>query len=363
VGRKKEQESAIDVLRIVSEGTGISLIEDMEELTYFQTMLTGYNRATGIGGHPRKRATVIHGPNQVGKSVLALALAESARRIGDAAVVFDTEYAGEREWYNAISPKCGFHQPEDLDELFGKIQKMLDNLEKAKRSKSKDSKLSKDVGCFFVVDTLTKLFPKNILEKIEKEGVDKMYPLQAAYISTWMKSLIPQLARTNSDLVLVMQERENVNKQGFFDKDYKVTGGKAVMYDNCVRVRVTSASRVKKGDATVGSKIRYTVENNKVDGTSFEKSVFFTSNGKGDLPKGLDLVAEAVEEMKERGSFRKLKRKRKGESVDVIEVNLSEDEVVEIEGGMKDVESYFRESVEDFGRFVDNLNAEARRMS
>jgi len=347
--RKKKEFNILK--RIAGDVSGISLISDMEEVQVFPTLLTGYNRATGIGGHPRGRVTVIHGPNQVGKTVLALALAESARRCGDAVFVHDPEFAAEKDWYNTISPKSGFSQPPDLDTLFGTTQTLLNRLEKAKKAKRKADRIAEETGCFFVVDTLTKLMPANILEQIEKEGIDKQYPIQALHVSMWMKSIVPQLARTNSSMVLVLQERAAVGALPN-QKKYKVTLGNAVQYDNCVRVRVTHAKRVKRGDLVIGSEAFYTVENNKIDGTSFEKSSFFTSNGKGDVPKGLDLVREAIAE----GRLRKWLEKEK----DHILVTAPGVEY-DIEGGWSDLREFLMENPRDFRKFVKKLNSHARR--
>lgn len=342
-------------MRVVAgDVAGMQLVSDMEEVQYFQTLLAGYNRATGIGGHPRGRITVIHGPNQVGKSVLALALAESARLHGEVAVVFDTEYAAEKEWYNAITPMSGFKQPGDLDELFADVQKILDNLEAAKNAKRKADRLGEDVGCFFVVDTLTKLLPADILEKVEKEGIDKMYPIQALYISTWMKSIVPKLARTKSSMVLVLQERKAVGAMPN-QKQYRPTGGEAIQYDNCVRVRVSHSKKVLKGKKTVGMQSMYTVENNKIDGTSHQEASFFTANGKGDVRKGLDFVREAIEEGKQSGHVRKVDGK------DLFVLSLGEEKMVSIEGGWEHVRVRLMEDRATFDALFNAMAGTARR--
>lgn len=350
MGRSK-QNNVIDVLKIVSSGVDdIQFISDMEDVVYFPTLLTSYNRATGIGGHPKGRVIVIHGPPQVGKSVLALTLAESARLQGDVPVIFDSEFASEKEWYNSITPKSLIQYPDTLDDLFSDIQTMLNNLEKGKKARKNSERVDSSVGCFFVVDTLVKLMPSDILKKIEKEGIEKAYPIQALIISTWMKSIVKQIARSNSTLVLVMQERKRMNAKPF-EKDYKIPLGESIQYDNCLRIRVRTPKKVKDGDGVVGLQSQYTVENNKVDGTSLEKGSFFTSNGKGDLPKGLDLVRESIEEGKNRGCV----VKKNGLVCSVGKYYL------EIDGGWADLREYFMENKREFNKYVNALNKEIMR--
>ena len=353
MGRSKKTDNTTSLLEMISKGVGdIGFISDMEDVLYYPTLLTSYNRATGIGGHPKGRIVVIHGPPQVGKSVLALSLAESARLRGDVPVVFDAEFASEKEWYNAITPNTLIKYPEDFDDLVQDIQTMLNNLDRGKKAKKKSERIDSEVGCFFVVDTLVKLLPKDILSKIEKDGIEQLYPIQALRISVWMKSIVKQIYKSNSTLVLVLQERKKVNAKPF-EKDYKLPLGEAIQYDNCVRIRVRTPTKIKSSDKIViGLQSPYTVENNKVDGTALEKGLFFTSNGKGNILKGLDLVREAIEE----GRYREVVKKNNSfVSCSVGNFDL------ELDGGWADLREYFTENEMELKKFVNALNKEARR--
>ena len=353
MARKKQgEDSTVDILRRISQGVSdIVKVEDIEEVKFVPTLYTSYNRASGIGGHALGRITIIHGPNQVGKSVFALGVAESLRRRGHASVIFDTEFAAEHDWYNAISPLSGFKQPKNLDELFENIRTMLTNLRKAQKARAKKDQISKDIGVCFVIDTMTKLLPKDVLKQIEKEGIDKMYPIQALYISTWTKEIVPILAETNSTAIIVLQERTAVGAK-MNQKQYKTTMGNALQYDNCMRVRVTHAKRIKTGEKVIGSQSFFNVENNKIDGTSFESGSFFTSNGKGSMPKGLDLIREAVEE----GKTRELVTREDSE----VRIAVG-DYQRSIDGGWVDAYEHFAENEEDFKEFVNALNSQVLR--
>jgi len=348
--RKPRREGAtLDALRMVYEGIhDVVPVASMQAEQVVPTMLTSYNRATGVGGHPLGCITLIHGPEQVGKSVLALAIAESLRRAGHPAMVFDTEFAGEREWYSAITPESGYKRVGDLDEVIANVNRMIDNLAKAKAKKL----VPEDVGCVFVVDSLTKLLPRSLLEKIESEGVEKQYPLQAQWVSLWSKALVPLLYRSNSSMIIVLQERAALDATRPGQKQYKVTLGKSVQYDNRLRIRVEYAKKVKRGERVVGMECHYRIWNNKLTGTTFEEGVFYTSNGKGDVPKGLDLVREAVEE----ALLRKLLRSRKRRKIDYMMIEVDGETTFEVRGGKSDVRELLSSDPEEFERFVGILN-------
>ena len=349
----KKKDTSVTILREVAKDiSDYVLVRDMPEIKYVPTLFTSYNRATGLGGHPFGRIALIHGPYQVGKSVLGLTIVESIRRKGHAAMVFDSEVAGEKEWYSAITPKSGYKVIENLDVLRDDINSMMKRLERKKEKKL----IPADTGCVFLVDTITKLLPKNILDKIEKEGIDKMYPIQSLWISIWMKEIVPMLNRHNSALIVVLQERTKIGA-GPFEKQYNITGGNAIQYDNGLRIRVTHSEKLKQGEKkVVGMQCYYKVENNKLDGTSFQEGIYFTSNGKGGIPKGLDLVREMVEECKSRGYAVKKK--------DSVEFDFDNKiKFINIEGGWADCVDYFRKEKDDFKMVVSFLNKSVLRIN
>jgi len=292
-----------DYLALVAKDIkNTTLVSEMREERIIPTVLTSYNRATGVGGHPLGCVVLVHGPEQVGKSALAIAILESIRKFGRHPVhIWDSEFAAEKKWYGSISPGSGFKMTASLDEVASDIQSMIDNLQKGKTA----GKIPADVGCGFLLDTLKELLPDSVLEKIKKEGPEKSYPIQALFVSNWVKSVIEDLYRSGSTMVIVLQERVKMNAKPF-ERDYNVTGGRSVQYANRMRARVYYARKVrvdeKKDGDVCGMECRYTIENNKIVGTTFERGIFFTANGKeSGTPLGLDLVREAYHEAKYRG--------------------------------------------------------------
>jgi len=367
VGKKKKgssrsttvsKESVVNALRVVTAGVkDLMLVSEMEETIWVPTMLTGYNRATGIGGHPLGRVMIIHGPEQVGKSVLAMILSESLRLAGHVSKIDDTEFASEKEWYSLITPCSILGHPTNLDVMREKQKELLDNLEKGKKARKKAERIPDEIGLSHVLDTISMLRPKGVMDKIEKEGIDKMYPLTAAWITDWMTEIVPRFRRTHSSLIIVSQERENMGA-GPYEVKWRVPHGKALKYDNCLRVRVKGSKKVERDGVLVGMESVYVVANNKVDGTTWEEASFFVSNGRGDVPKGLDLVREAMGEAKRRGVM-----KFEGNSV-TAEALTRHGEPVEmftVKGGWENARQMLMEDRAKFDLLVSELNRMARR--
>ncbi len=351
VKKKLKNGNDLSILKkLVSGVKDLNSLCDMEEEIFVPTIFTSYNRATGIGGQPLRRVMMVHGQEGTGKSVFALGVAESLRRLGHIPIIFDTEHAAEKRWYNELAFGKGImlKMPENFDVLIDDVQKMLDNLKALKEKKE----IEQHVGYCFVVDTITKLIPQEAVEKMQEEGVKRGYAIAAMWTSLWFKSLIPQLFRSNSTLLVVTQERENMDKKGPYDLKAKPSGGAALRYDSSLRVRFTGKGKVKEGEVVVGQKNSFTVEKNKVDGLEYAKGVFYTSNGNGSMPVGIDLIREAIEEAKLRKS---LIRKES-----IMKISLGEYHF-QLGGGWETLRRFFMENKDEFTEFVDALNEDVRR--
>ena len=143
-----------------------------------------------------------------------------------------------------------------------------------------------------------------------------------------------------------------MDKQGKYDLKAKPAGGAALRYDSSLRVHFHGKGKVKEGEIVVGQKNTFTVEKNKVDGLEYAKGSFFTSNGNGSTPVGIDFLREAIEEAKVRDV---LVRKNSIITIKVCDYNF------QLKGGWETLRRYFMENEEDFAEFVDALNEDARR--
>lgn len=356
----KKSKSMREALSIVSKGLkGMTTVNHMQEEIFFPSLFTSFNRASGIGGIPKRKMIAIHGKNSTGKSVLAAGLAESLRRALDVPVIYECEFAAEARWMNrlVLGEDTLFYMPGTLDELFKYIQKNLDNLAAGKEAK----KIGDLTGCAFVIDTLTKLIPQEQWNTIMKDGIKKSFPLAAAWVSMWSKIIVPQAYRSNSTFIIVLQDRQKLDA-GQFGKKSKPTLGEALLFDVSIIVECTHSVPVytdpkKKTGPVIGNQHFYKLEKNKVDGFTAQEGTFFTSTGRGDTPAGFDYAREAIVEARLRGMLRSAKRDKK----DFIIGRSDEDEFLKVPGGWEDVRELFLCDEEAFARTVDALNRDARR--
>ena len=358
----KQSESKMrEALQIVSKGVvGMTTVSHMQEEILCPTIFTSLNRATGVGGIPKRKMIAIHGKNATGKSVGAVGITESLRRAGDVPVKYDCEYADEKRWMNrlVLGDDTLFDRPLTMDDLFNKIQQNLDNLMAGKAAK----KIAKEIGLAIVIDTLTKLIPKEQWNTILKKGYKKSYPMAAAWVSVWSKMIVPQAYRSNSTFVIVLQDRQNMDRgPDGKGKKRKPTLGEALLYDVSVMIEFTYSSPVKitrkKKDIIVGSEHHFVLEKNKVDGFTAQKGSIFTSTGKGDVPAGFDYVREAIAEARHREVAKQSEDKTK------IVVDFRDDsEPWETAGGWESFREHLGADPDDLQRLIDKLNAQSRRI-
>jgi len=354
--KKRTASASLEALRIVADGVkGMTTVNCMEEERYVPTIFTSYNRATGLGGHPLRRMMAVHGKNQTGKSILAAGLAESARRHGHIPVIYEAEWAAEKRWLNRLVLGEGtlFDMPANLDELFSKIQRNLDNLRKGKEK----GLIQDEIGCCFVIDTLTKLIPQEQFDELLKDGIKKSYSMQAQWVSLWSKIIVPQAYRSNSSFIIVLQERQNIGASKFA-KQRKVTLGEALLYDVSQRVECTHSKQIIESGKVVATQFFYEMEKNKSDGMTNQAGSIFTGTGEGDAPPGFDLIREAIEEGDQRGVIKKQKRNK----MDHVTIVSGEEEILSVQGGIEDLRQHFRTDSDDFDRYVNFLNVGSRRI-
>lgn len=369
--RAEKQAKMRAALAIVAKGVkGMDTVNHLEEERFVPTIITSYNRATGLGGHPIRKMTAVHGKNSTGKSVLALALGESCRRHGHIPIVYEAEYAEEARWYNrlVLGNDTLFKHPETLDELFTDVQKNLSNLAAGKIA----GQIDPGIGICFIIDTLTKLIPQEMLDTLITKGFKKSWPLQAMWVSMWSKVIVPQAYRANSSFVIVLQERINQGA-GQFQKKRKVTLGEALLYDVAVRVECYRSEAVKKtkkkkgeseskeekkANPVLGSRFDYKLAKNKVDGWTDAEGCLFTSTGRGDVPAGFDHVREAIHEARLRGVL----RSRKNDVVATFKLPDGDKQEFRFSGGLEDVRERLQADPEMFEAFVDRMNEDARRV-
>lgn len=275
-----------------------------------KTIFPQINLGTRVGGWPLQRVSLVHGPSAHGKTIFCHGLGLSFLRAGHFYGFIDAEYTTPEDWLVELMgdemssmPTFVAMRPKTYEKTVDAVKSMLENIKRAVFNKEIDSNTS----AIIVVDSIKKLIPSDLIEKIEKHGADgkkgsidgrsgrgSMY--QAALNSAWLKQLIPMLYHTCTTMVFIARESENVDRCSPFDPAWKVTGGKDLIFDSSMTIRVTHGGMIKLGDKTIGEKHLATIHKSKVGGKA-EKTVqchFYTSNGES-MPAGFDRARDVVD--------------------------------------------------------------------
>lgn len=278
----------------------LAVFEEKEEIVVVPTILPGVNRAIVIGGYPMGTICECHGPNHGGKTVLGVAILRSFEERGHFGVFCDAERAAnDKRWIENLGLNLSnilYFNPDHLEDAWTRINKIIVNFKEAK----KKGKIPEDKCMFILVDSATKLVPSKFIKEGPGSG---QFGLQALLLSNWLKTLTPLVAPKHDEkadiaIMFINQERSNVGAKPWESK-YKSTCGEALQFDATVRFRVTYAGKVKEKingeEIVVGKKHKVHVEKNKV-GYPDSLGYFYTSNGLGSCPIGLDLARDTFEE-------------------------------------------------------------------
>jgi RecA/RadA recombinase len=180
--------------------------------------------------------------------------------------------------------------------------------------------LEADTSAILVVDSIRKLVPDRLIEKIAKEGaggkngsVDGMggraAMYKAALQSQWLDELVPLLAKTGTAMVIIAREADDPNasaRDHQFDAAWKVQGSKSLIYDASLVIRITRDGWIREGSreegVIVGERHRARVWKTKVGGKDNRHvdAYFHTANGV-DGHVGFDRVRDVIEVAKDFG--------------------------------------------------------------
>lgn len=278
--------------------------------------------ATRVNGWPIERVSTVHGPSNHGKTAfchgLGLSFLERAHFYG----FIDAERTTPQRWLQELMGAHAAHpgfvalRPKSFEQTVDAVRDFAETIFEARQK----GELDAETSALVVVDSIRKLVPERLLEKILKEGAEgkkgsvdgmsgrgAMY--KAALQSQWLDELVPLLAETGSGMVIITREADDPNADAndqMYDQAWKVQGSKSLVYDASLVVRITREEWVKEGPkddpVIVGERHRARIWKTKVGGKE-EKHVdafFHTSNGVG-APAGFDRARDVFELALEQG--------------------------------------------------------------
>jgi RecA/RadA recombinase len=274
-----------------------------------QTIFPQLDAATRVGGWPLQRVGLVHGPSNHGKSLMLLGLGRSFLEAGGFFFYVDAEMTTPREWVERLlGPAAGSERflaqrPTSYEATVKDVREAVEMVVEAREQGLIDQESSALIG----VDSIRKLVPDRLHKALEagKGGVDGMKGRAAQYRAAlnaeWMDELVPLLYHSHTALVLVARESENPDA-GLYDEDFRVGGGKAIVYDSSLVVRVERASWLRESDEQgapiLGERFRGTVRKTKIGGKDDRVSRFYFHTGNGreaGVPEGFDRVRDSLE--------------------------------------------------------------------
>lgn len=203
--------------------------------------------ALGVGGLPKGRIVEVFGPEGSGKTTLALNVVAQAQKQGGRAAFIDAEHALDPDYAGKLGVKINellISQPDNGEEA-------LNILESLVRS---------GMISVVVVDSVAALTPK---AEIEGEMGAQFIGLQARMMSQALRKLTAIAAKSGTLIIFINQIRMQISTVMFGNPE-TTPGGRALKFFASVRIDVRRIAQVKKGEETIGSRVKAKVVKNKV---------------------------------------------------------------------------------------------------
>lgn len=202
--------------------------------------------ALGAGGVPRGRVIEVFGPEMSGKTTLAHHIMAEVQKLGGVAAFIDAEHALDPEY----AKKIGVNIKELLLSQPDTGEQALDIVETLVRSNATD---------IIVIDSVAALTPR---AEIEGDMGDHHVGLQARLMSQALRKLTAIISKSDTIVVFINQTRHKIGV--FFGNPETTTGGNALKFYSSVRIEVRRSAQIKKGDITIGNRVKCKVVKNKI---------------------------------------------------------------------------------------------------
>lgn len=311
---RRHQDQADALISLAEGSKRARMMSEVGAFRAVPTIFTGFNRASTVGGAPLSCLYLVHGPSGDGKTTWLLGLIVSFQAIGGLCAFIDAEMSADtHRWFRQIGvdpSRCvyvGRTGEEDVPPLtYEEVVDEVDGLIARYKAGKKDGRIAPGTPLIIVVDSISRMVPAALMKRLQKDGPAALRSgfgrEQANMNKVWLAELGTKIGDDDILFAVIAHELETDGNQ--WTPDYKVRGGGALIYDTMMRVRVTFAGQVRdladKSSSMVGKRHSAILLKNK-HGSPYEKFTFYTSNGKGLAPAGLDPVREIVHEALFRG--------------------------------------------------------------
>jgi len=280
------------------------------------TRFVQVDHATRVAGWPIERFATVHGPSNHGKTAFCHGLGLSFLERGHFYAFVDAEYTTPEDWLAKLMGEHSTHpgfvalRPKSFEETVDAVRAFCEQVAEARGK----GEIEPDTSAVIVVDSMKKLSPQRLLDRIAKEGAEgkkgsvdgyggRAAQFKAALISQWLDEMVPLLYHTRTSMVAITREADDPAADARdvqFDNAWKVQGGKSLVYEASLVVRVTRDSWLRessdKDSRIVGERHRARIWKTKVGGKDDKHTdaYFHTSNGV-QTPEGFDRARDVLE--------------------------------------------------------------------
>lgn len=274
--------------------------------------ILAFDYATGIGGFPRGHATGIYGSRDIGKSVHAAMAVASAQKAGGLAAWIAYETTFDAKWVERFGVNTDdllITYPTTGEEAFDQMYRIID--------------AEADICVFDSIGSI-------LGESETGAGAKPRQGGQAGLITWGVKNCVPLAYRTNTALILLNQNRANMNARHAGVKQQP--GGEALEHMEAMIVQLKPGknrytTKINGDDVEVGRDIVAHFQRNKLSEGGNRRAVYpmyFSTLGGNKI--GVDVVEDVKNTAMRTGAIT-----RAGATYDVI-TNLKTGETTRVKG-------------------------------
>lgn len=307
----KEKGTLDEIMKELKEKYGEGVIMKLGEakkvdVDAIPTGALSLDLALGVGGMPRGRIIELFGGESSGKTTLALHVAAEAQKRGGTVAFIDAEHSLDPEYARKIGVNIDallISQPDTGEDA-------LDIVETLVRSGGVD---------VIAIDSVAALTPR---AEIEGAMDDMQIGLQARLMSKALRKITAIASKSATIVIFINQVRQRIGIR--FGDPETTPGGKALKFYSSVRVKLTRAAKIAKGQDIVGNRVIAKVVKNKV-APPFRETEFDILYDQG-ISKIADIIktAERYEVLKKEGNTYKWKEEKLGVGIDQARAWLKE---------------------------------------
>lgn len=291
----------------------------LKEVSSIRTIFPQVDHVSKVNGWPIERFSLVHGPSNHGKTEMVLGLGASFLKQNHFFCHIDAECTTPMTWVRQLMGAEAEHpwfmalRPTSYEECVDSVREFCEKVATLRE----EEEIPPDTTGLVVVDSVRKLVPKKLLDKLMKEGSDgeggkggrrgapagvdgmggRAAQIKAAMNAAWLDELVQLLSHTRTAMVAITRETE-LQTNHPWEKSFKTGGGAAMFYDASLVARVGRDAFVRDGDILYGERHSVEIHKTKVAGKDekLPMAYYHTSNGNLDgTPNGFDVARDLIE--------------------------------------------------------------------